>query len=111
MLKHQILITFPSVRQFNDRQFTQEYDETFIRWYVVNEAKSWWLTGEGFGFAERISDPRVTGRQVEQFMFHVLKQRMVGDEDTPVSFTDVSWRVIQKIPPKVMTVIKNAQRR
>ena len=110
MLKHQILITFPSVRQFSDRQFTQEYDEAIMRWYVVKDQNSWWLTVEGSGFAERISDPRVTGRQVEQFMFHVMDKRMVPGVQKPMSSPDVGWRVIQKIPASVMKVIKKAQR-
>ena len=69
----------------------------------------WWLTAEAGGFAERISQPKVTGRPVEQFMFSVLKKRGLLDDETLVSFSEVTWAVVPKIPAKVTELIGRYQ--
>ena len=65
----------------------------------------WWLTAEAGGFAERISQSKVTGKQVEQFLFSVLKKRGLFDDETLVSFSEVTWVVVPKIPAKVTKLI------
>ena len=65
----------------------------------------WWLTAGAGGFAERISQPKVTGKQVEQFMFSVLKKRSLLDDETLVSFSEVSWVVVPEIPAKVTKLL------
>jgi hypothetical protein len=46
-----------------------------MHWFLVRDKVCWWLTAQAGGFAERISQPKATGKQVEQFMFSVLKKR------------------------------------
>ena len=104
MITHQILITFDSARDFRDRQFAN-YDSTQMHWFLVRDKVCWWLTAEAGGFAERISQPKVTGQQVEQFMFSVLKKRGLFDDETLVSFSEVTWVVVPKIPAKVTKLI------
>jgi hypothetical protein len=65
----------------------------------------WWLTAEAGGFAERISQPKVTGQQVEQFMFSVLKKRSLLDDETLVSFSEVTWVVAPAIPAEVTKLL------
>jgi hypothetical protein len=88
MITHQILITFDSARDFKDRQFAN-YDSTQMHWFLVRDKVCWWLTAGAGGFAERISQPKVTGQQVEQFMFSVLKRRSLSDDETLVSFSEL----------------------
>ena len=76
-----------------------------MQWFLVQEKMCWWLTAEAVGFAERISQPKVTGKQVEQFMFSVLKKRGLLDDETLVSFSEVTWVVVPKIPAKVTKLI------
>jgi len=104
MITHQILITFDSARDFRDRQFAN-YDSTQMHWFLVQDKMCWWLTAEAGGFAERISQPKVTEQQVEQFMFSVLKKRSLLDDETLVSFSEVTWVVVPKIPAKVTKLI------
>ena len=104
MITHQILITFDSARDFRDRQFAN-YDSVQMHWFLVRDKVSWWLTAETGGFAERISQPKVTGQQVEQFMFSVLKKRGLFDDETLVSFSEVTWVIVPKIPAKVTKLI------
>ena len=108
MITHQILITFDSARDFKDRQFAN-YDSTQMHWFLVRGKACWWLTAEAGGFAERISQPKVTGKQVEQFMFSVLKKRGLSDDETLVSFSEVTWVVVPKIPAKVTELIGRYQ--
>jgi hypothetical protein len=37
-----------------------------MHWFLVRDKACWWLTAGASGFAERISQPKVTGQQVEQ---------------------------------------------
>ena len=104
MITHQILITLDSARDFRDRQFAN-YDSTQMHWFLVRDKMCWWLTAEVGGFAERISQPKVTGQQVEQFMFSVLKKRGLLDDETLVSFSEVTWVVVPEIPAKVTKLI------
>ena len=104
MITHQILITFDSARDFRDRQFAN-YDSTLMHWFLVRDKMCWWLTAEAGGFAERISQPKVTGQQVEQFMFSVFKKRGLLDDETLVSFSEVTWVIVPKIPARVTKVI------
>jgi hypothetical protein len=53
----------------------------------------------------KISQPKVTGQQVEQFVFSVLKKRGLLDDETLVSFSEVTWVVVPKIPAKVTKLI------
>ena len=53
-----------------------------------------WLIAEASVFAERISQPKVTGRQVEQFMFSVLKKRGLLDDKTLMCFSEINWVVV-----------------
>ena len=104
MITHQILITFDSARAFRDRQFAN-YDSTCMHWFLVRDKVCWWLTAEAGGFAERISQPKVTGHQVEHFMFSVLKRRGLLDDEILVSFSEVNWVVVPEIPAKVTKLI------
>ena len=65
----------------------------------------WWLTAEAGGLAKRISQSKITGQQVEQFMFSVLKKRSLLDDETLVSFSEVTWVVVPEIPTKVTKLI------
>mgnify|MGYP000188661390 FL=1 len=104
MITHQILITFDSARDFRDRQFAI-HDSTQMRWFLVRDKMCWWLTAEAGGFAKRISQPKVTGQQVEQFIFSVLKKRGLLDDETLVSFSEVTWVIVPKIPARVTKLI------
>ena len=104
MNTHQILITFDSARDFRGQQFAN-YDSAQMHWFLVRDKVCWWLTAEAGGFAERISQPKVTGQRVEQFMFSVLKKRGLLDDETLVSFSEVTWLVVPEIPTKVTKVI------
>ena len=104
MITHQILITFDLAQDFRDRQYAN-YDSTQMHWFLVRGKVCWWLTAEAGGFAERISQPKVTGQRVEQFMFSVLKKRGLLDDETLVSFSEVTWLVVPEIPTKVTKVI------
>ena len=73
-----------------------------MHWFLFLDKVCWWLTAEAGGFAERISPPKVTGQQVEQFMFSVLKKRGLLDDETLVSFSEV---VVPEIPTKVTKLI------
>ena len=64
-----------------------------------------WLIAEASVFAERISQPKVTGRQVEQFMFSVLKKRGLLDDKTLMCFSEINWVVVSDIPAKVTKLI------
>ena len=66
-----------------------------MHWLLVRDKVCWWLTAEAGGFAERISQPKVTGQRVEQFMFSVLKKRSLLDDETLVSFSEVTWVVVR----------------
>ena len=107
MITHQILITFDSARDFRDRQFAN-YDSTQMHWFLVRDRDCWWLTAEAGGFAERISQPKVTGQQVEQFMFSVLKKCGLLDDETLVSFSEVTWAVVPKIQAKVTVMVRQS---
>ena len=76
-----------------------------MQWFLVRDKVGWWLTAEAGGFAERISQSKVTGKQVEQFLFSVLKKRGLFDDETLVSFSEVTWVVVPKIPAKVTKLI------
>ena len=104
MITHQILITFDSARDFRDRQFAN-YDSTQMHWFLVRGKACGWFTAEAGGFAARISQPKVTGQQFEQFMFSVLKKRGLSDDETLVSFSEVTWVIVPKIPAKVTKLI------
>ena len=101
MNTHQILITFDSARDFRGQQFAN-YDSAQMHWFLVRDKVCWWLIAEAGGFAERISQPKVTGQRVEQFMFSVLKKRGLLDDETLVSFSEV---VVPEIPTKVTKLI------
>ena len=76
-----------------------------MHWFVVRDKACWWLTAEAVGFAERIRQPKVTGKQVEQFMFSVLKKRGLLDDETLVSFSEVTWVVAPAIPAEVTKLL------
>ena len=76
-----------------------------MHWFLVRSRDCWWLTAEAGGFAERISQPKVTAQQVEQFVFSVLKKRGLSDDETLVSFSELTWVVVPKIPAKVTKLI------
>ena len=76
-----------------------------MHWFLVRDKACWWLTAETGGFVERISQPKVTGQQVEQFIFSVLKKRGLLDDETLVSFSEVTWVVVPKIPAKMTKLI------
>jgi len=76
-----------------------------MHWFLVRDKVCWWLTAEAGGFVERISQPKVIGRQVEKFMFFVLKKRSLLDDETLVSFSEVTWVVVPEIPAKVIKLI------
>jgi len=63
------------------------------------------LTAEAGGFAERISQPKVTGQQVEQFIFSVLNKRGLLDDKTLMCFSEINWVVVSDIPAKVTKLI------
>ena len=107
MITHQILVTFDSARAFTDRQFAN-YDSTQMHWFLVRDKVCWWLTAEAGGFAERISQSKVTGQQIEQFMFSVLNKRGLLDDETLVSFSEVTWAVVPKIPAKVTVMVRQS---
>jgi hypothetical protein len=76
-----------------------------MHWFLVRAKVCWWLTAEAGGFAERTSQPKVRGQQVEQFIFSVLKKRSLLDDETLVSFSKVTWVVVPEIPAKVTKLI------
>jgi len=76
-----------------------------MHWFLVRDKGCWWLTAQAGGFAERISQPKVTGQQVEQFMFSVLKKRGLLDDEILVSSSEVIWVVVPGISANVTKLI------
>ena len=48
---------------------------------------------------------RSAGRAGQQFMFSVLKKRGLLDDETLVSFSEVTWVVVPELPAKVTKLI------
>lgn len=112
MVRHQIYITFDAVRDFTgQRDLATEAAEPKLNWHLQRVTNGWVLISEHWPFVEHITQPNVTAKVVEEFLFCVVRKRAFGeDPETMVGLSSeyVSWAVVQKLPAKVAKRLKAA---